>query len=506
MIDTMRETPDVPDLVATFDAGTTAIKGAMVDRNGRVIASASGELDLIIDGDRREQDPDQWWRVFREVSRELIGLAESSEASVAGRIRGVIMSGQMQDLIALDGDCHPVRNAILYSDGRADAEAEELARSYGGLQQFLSTVGNRLEGCLPLPKLMWMRDREPDAFNRTRHVLISSKDYLNARLTGVCAGDVAACSTAGAMDIRTGQWDAELIRAAGFEAGCDVRFDDGENALLPVLRNPQDRIGTVTPEAAKLTGLPAGTPVFAGIGDAGATTFASGVTRPGQYNINLGTSGWIATVSPEPFTSGPGAANLRFGVADGFVNAVPFLNAGDVHRWAVSTFAGGDYAAAHGMLERSAPGAHGVLCLPYLVGERFPVMNPAIRGAYAGLSPDTTPADLVRAALEGVALSIRQGMASFTTAPESISLIGGGAREAVWCRILADALNHPVRVFDHADILPAVALASLVFADPALVESAATGRTYHPDPAAARIYDGLYDRFLTLYPALNAIG
>ncbi|KAB8295408.1 xylulokinase [Bifidobacterium avesanii] len=487
----MTEHTETGGLVATFDAGTTAIKGALVDREGRIVASASGDLGLIIDGDRREQDPDEWWRVFREVARGMIGAA-------GGRIRGVIMSGQMQDVIALDGNLDPVRNAILYSDGRASREAAALAeRHEGGESRFLHTVGNRLEGCLPLPKLMWMRAHEPERFARTRHVLISSKDYLIARLAGVCVGDVAACSTAGAMDIRTGRWSAELCASAGLDAEA--------GRMLPELHNPQDRVGAVLPEAAALTGLPAGTPVYAGIGDAGATTFASGVTRPGQYNVNLGTSGWIATVSPEPFTGKPGAANLRFGVADGFVNAVPFLNAGDVHRWATGTLADGDYAAAHALLERSAPGAHGVLCLPYLVGERFPVMNPTVRGAYVGLSPDATRADLLRSALEGVALSIRQGMASFDAAPESISLIGGGARETVWCQILADVLDHPVRVFDHADILPAVALASLVFGRPELVEAASGGRTYEPDPAAARVYDGVFDRFLALYPALGGL-
>ncbi|NMM99783.1 gluconate kinase [Bifidobacterium sp. DSM 109958] len=495
----MSEDVTAGGLVATFDAGTTAVKGALVDGAGRIVASASGDLDLIVDGDRLEQDPDRWWRAFCAVSRAMTGAAAAQGVAADG-IRGVIMSGQMQDVIALDGNLDPVRNAILYSDGRASREAAALAERYeGGERRFLETVGNRLEGCLPLPKLMWMRAHEPERFARMRHVLISSKDYLIARLAGVCVGDVAACSTAGAMDIRTGRWDAGLCAAAGLaEEGPDRR-------VLPELHDPQDLVGVVLPEAAALTGLPAGAPVHAGIGDAGATTFASGVTRPGQYNVNLGTSGWIATVSPEPFTDKPGAANLRFGVAGGFVNAVPFLNAGDVHRWATAVFADGGYADAHALLESSEPGAHGVLCLPYLVGERFPVMNPTVRGAYVGISPDATRADLLRAALEGVALSIRQGMASFDAAPESVSLIGGGARESAWCQILADVLDHPVRVFDHADILPAVALASLVFGRPELVEAASGGRTYEPDRAAVRVYDAAFERFLALYPALGGL-
>lgn len=241
----------------------------------------------------------------------MIEQARQSESEFnVTRIRGIIFSGQMQDVIVLNGELNPVRNAILYSDGRAEEQAKQLAETYqGGAERFLNTVGNRLEGCLPLPKLMWLREHEPETYARIRHVLISSKDYLIAQLTGECVGDVAACSTAGAMNIRNGQWDAELCEVAEIDM-----------TILPHLHNPQDNIGTVTESAAQRTGFSAGTAVYAGIGDAGATTLASGVSHPGQYNINIGTSGWIATVSPEPFTGKPGAANLAFGVEEGFVN------------------------------------------------------------------------------------------------------------------------------------------------------------------------------------------
>ncbi|PJM77013.1 xylulokinase [Bifidobacterium felsineum] len=479
--------------VAAFDAGTTALKGALVAEDGQIVASASCDLTLIIDGDFREQNPNEWWQAFCQVSQTMLAQAQEREPGfTAAQVAGIIFSGQMQDVIALDAELKPVCNAILYSDGRADAEAEQLGNAYlGGTARFLETVGNRLEGCLPLPKLMWLRDHEPATFERMRHVLISSKDYLIAQLTGTCIGDVVACSTAGAMNIRAGQWDKELCEAAGIDI-----------ALLPELHKPQDRIGTVTVAAAALTGFATGTAVHAGIGDAGATTFASGVARPGQYNINIGTSGWIATVSPEPFVNKPGAANLKFGVEPGFVNAVPFLNAGDVHKWATGVFANGDYAEVHELIAASAPGANGVLCLPYLVGERFPVMNPTIRGTYVGITPDTTQADMARAALEGVAFSIRQGMESFDAEPISISLIGGGARETAWCQILAGVLNHPIDVYANADILPAVALTSLVFDQPDLASNIAETTTYVPNPKAVRVYNERYPRFLKLYPSI----
>ena len=194
-------------------------------------------------------------------SRHMIEQARQSESEFnVTRIRGIIFSGQMQDVIVLNGELNPVRNAILYSDGRAEEQAKQLAETYqGGAERFLNTVGNRLEGCLPLPKLMWLREHEPETYARIRHVLISSKDYLIAQLTGECVGDVAACSTAGAMNIRNGQWDAELCEVAEIDM-----------TILPHLHNPQDNIGTVTESAAQRTGFSAGTAVYAGIGDAGA--------------------------------------------------------------------------------------------------------------------------------------------------------------------------------------------------------------------------------------------
>lgn len=225
------------EYVAAFDAGTTALKGALVNGQGCIVASASSELDLIINGDYREQSPDQWWQAFCSASRHMIEQARQSESEFnVTRIRGIIFSGQMQDVIALNGELNPVRNAILYSDGRAEEQAKQLAETYqGGAERFLNTVGNRLEGCLPLPKLMWLREHEPETYARIRHVLISSKDYLIAQLTGECVGDVAACSTAGAMNIRNGQWNAELCEVAGIDM-----------TILPHLHNPQDNIGTVT--------------------------------------------------------------------------------------------------------------------------------------------------------------------------------------------------------------------------------------------------------------------
>lgn len=475
--------------IAAFDAGTTAVKGVLIELNGQGVVSCSADIPTLYHGAYKEQDPAAWWAAFQSVCRRLLQEADPAE------IAAVVMSGQMQDLILLDKDLSPVCGAILYSDGRAGEQARQLEAAVGA-ERYLHITGNRCDGSLPLPKLMWLKAEQPELYARTAHVLISSKDYLIAKLTGVCCGDITACSTAGAMDIRRKCWDASLLSAAGIPV-----------SLLPPLYAPHQQVGTVL--SATDCGLFPGTPVFAGIGDAGATTLASGISQPGQYNINLGTSGWVAAVSQDILLTEAGVFNLAAAKADCYINVVPFLNAGGVHKWIAGVL--GDYASTSALLAASAPGSHGVLCLPYLAGERFPVLDADATGCYLGLTPETSAADLARSALEGVAFSLRQGLEQLGAAPSSISLIGGGGREAVWCQILADVLGHDITVFQEtaffaSQALAAVALRGLGQIDDYRDFSAGGGYTlYTPHSENRQLYDGLYARYKKLYPALRGL-
>lgn len=489
--------------IATFDAGTTAVKGVLVDLEGHAAVTQSVNIPTLAEDGHQEQDLKTWWDAFRTVFRAFTAAVSPAD------ILGVVMSGQMQDLILLDEALRPVGNAILYSDGRAVEEARALEAAYGA-ERFLQVTGNRCDGSLPLPKLMWVKKHRPELYARTARVLISSKDYLIARLTGVCCGDVTACSTAGAMDIRKKCWDKELLTAAGVSP-----------ELFPPLYASHQQVGAVLPEAAEACGCLPGTPVYAGIGDAGATTLASGIARPGQYNINLGTSGWVATVSDAPLMADAGVFNLAAAAESRYINVVPFLNAGSVHRWISGVFSGPerqaagdvDYENMAALLAASVPGSHGVLFLPYLVGERFPVLDPDIRGGYVGLTPQTTAADLARACLEGVAFSIRQGLEQLATRPEEISVIGGGGREAVWCQILVDVLGREVAVFRNAELLPSLAVSSMALLAMGKIRSytqftdalrgGENSVLYRPDPEARRLYDRVYSRYCRLYPALK---
>lgn len=494
---------DETKYIATFDVGTTAVKGVLVDEAGRPAAARSIAIPTLFEEDRREQEPRSWWDAFREISLEFAVKVPPAQ------IEALVMSGQMQDLIPLDRALNPVYNAILYSDGRAGKQAKRLEETVGA-ERFLELTGNRCDGSLPLPKLMWLKECRPDLYARTNRVLISSKDYLIARLTGVCAGDVTAGSTAGAMDIFKKCWSRELLVSAGVSPD-----------LFPKLHAAHKRVGGVLPEAAEDCGYIPGTPVFAGTGDAGATTLASGIAAPGQYNVNLGTSGWVAAVSDRPLLGQEGVFNLAAMPKGLYINVVPFLNAGNVHGWIANVMAGFagqeavNFDALGALLARSVPGSGGTLFLPYLVGERFPVLDPDARGCYIGLTPQTTAADLARAALEGVAFSIRQGLERLDAAPQSISLIGGGGRETVWCQILADVLGLEIAVFRDAELLPAMAVASAALLGLGKITcyaqfTASLGGMgscthYAPCTGSGEVYGPLYTKFCRLHPALRAL-
>lgn len=501
--------------IAAFDIGTTAVKGVLCSEDGVLLDSGSVDISTIFSGENaeyKEQDPAEWYSAFCRISG---GFFKSGKVTPA-EIEAVVMSGQMQDVIPIDKDLNPVGNAILYSDGRGEPQSDAVKKALG--EDYLEkSTGNHYDGSLSFPKLMWIKENQPERFQKIDKVLISSKDYVIAKLTGNVCGDVTACATAGAMDIHKKVWDETIIRCGGISP-----------ALFPQLLHSHQKAGSVHESGAQESGYLAGTPVYAGVGDAGATTLASGISDLGQYNINLGTSGWVATLSDDVLPATMGVFNLAAMPEDKYINVVPFLNAGNVHKWISSVLsghgmadggAGGetviDYEAVNRLLAASVPGSSGLMFLPYLAGERFPVMDAEIRGCFLGVSPETRREDMARACLEGVAFSIRQGIESIGVPPQKVSVIGGGGRVAVWCQILADVLNQTVDVYENAEILPSLAISAAAllgegklsgydeFTDS--LQSEDRRVAYRPVPEHAALYDEIYPRYLRIYPAVRPI-
>lgn len=488
--------------IATFDIGTTAVKGVLMSHDSRRIMEKSITLETFFDGNFKEQSPIDWYSAFCEISQLFFkhGISPSE-------VCGIVMSGQMQDLIAVGADLYPVCNAIIYSDGRAGAQAEEIVSTIG-IDAIEKSTGNHFDGSMPFPKLLWLKQNVPVVYDATEKILISSKDYVIARLTGEFVTDVTTASTTGLMDIRKKYWNNEWMQMIGLDC-----------AKLPTIRYADEKVGPVTAMASSESGYALGTPVYTGTGDAGATTLASGISTDGEFNINLGTSGWVACVSSD-VQSKPNVFNLAAMPRNAYINVVPFLNAGNVHKWISKTLAPDDaevgkYEYIDRLLEQSVAGSHGVMFLPYLAGERFPVMDSAIKGGFVGIVPETTKQDLVRSALEGVAFSIRQGFEQIGRNPKKISLIGGGAQTTVWCQILADILGFPIYVYRNSEYLPAVAIAaSVLIAQGEIPDYASFVNSlqyseesvcYTPIPDNIHLYSKIYPRYLKVYPALKSL-
>ena len=486
------------EYILTADIGTTAVKAVLVDQNNRAAASESIEISTFSDKGFTEQDAMDWYSAFLKACREVLKKAGD------GRVTAVSFSGQMQDTIILGADGLPLRRVILYSDARAEAEAEEICSLLGRDSiEYLS--GNHFDGSIPFSKLLWIKKYEPGVFSAIRTVLFSAKDYIILKLTGKPVTDTVTAGTTGLMDIEKKTWADSFLKKTGIDP-----------IILPELKYPHEEAGRVIAKASEESGLPSGIPVFTGTGDAGATTLASGISKPGEYNINLGTSGWVACLSDSVKRNGA-VFNLSSVTPGKYINVTPFFNAGNVHKW-VSGMLSKDseqdkkYEYISELLNTSVPGSNGVLFLPYLLGERYPVSDPLIKGAFIGISQNTSKQDIARSCLEGVAFSLKEG---FKDQLKSISLIGGGAGESVWCRIFADILDHEVFVFKNAEFMPSIAVAAIARFGRGEIEnydaflsdlkSSDECELFYPDPEAVKIMQRSYERFKDLYPAIKRI-
>ena len=491
--------------IAAFDIGTTNVKGILVTKEGRIAYAANRPLQVLQSGEYIEQHPDDWTEAISSILAEWF-----QSGAAAGEIALVSLSGQMQDMIPLNDYLRPVRPAILYSDGRAGKEADDVLETVGAAR-IDEITGNPFNGTLVFPKLMWFKKHEPESYDRTKRIVISAKDYVAARLTGRAATDFTSAATAGCMNLHRGEWDGELIDRFG------IRRD-----MFPDLLAPGDVVGTVHDEGARASGLLPGTPVLCGFGDAGASTLGAGVYAPGQAYLYLGTTGWAAAVSEHLISTETGAFNLGYYRSKLYIPIAPLLNVGNVHRWAAETFGAGGaddvYQAFDQTVEKGLAKRNRLLFLPYLNGERCPVQDPSASGSFIGIRQDTTREEMAAAALEGISLSMRQVVDILVpTGDQSggITAIGGGAKSRVWCQLIADVLQMTVHVPEESPYLPALGAAQPGFEQlgwDASLQAAADRviatlprRSYFPDRQKREYYQGKYEAFQKLYPALKQL-
>lgn len=481
-----------------IDLGTSASKFLLVDEVGRVLNTVTKEYPLSFPRPGwSEQDPAHWWQAC------LAGVPELLAGFDAKQVAGIGVGGQMHGLVALDAAGNVLRPAILWNDGRTAAQVDYLNETVGN-DKLSAWTGNIAFAGFTAPKLLWMRQNEPDLFARIAKILLS-KDYLVYRLTGVHATDYSDASGTLLLDVAHKRWSSEMLDLCGVT-----------EAQMPTLFDSWQPVGTLTAAAAAALGLPTDVVVCAGAGDNAAAAIGTGTVGEGRCNISLGTSGTVF-ISSEQFRVDPHNALHAFAHADGGFHLMGcMLSAASCNKWWMEDILhDGDYAAAQEAIVPEKLGRSHVFYLPYLMGERSPINDTNARAVFLGMTMDTTRADMTQAMLEGVAFALRDSVEIARSLGLDISrstLCGGGSRSPLWRTILANVLGIPLD-------LPATEQGPGYGA--ALLALVACGRyrnvaevsramlhiqaTVQPDPELTALYDARYAEFKQIYPACRPL-
>lgn len=482
-----------------IDSSTTATKGLLMDERGSVVSVASFEYSFEIPHPLwSEQDPALWWQAAVKAIKKIL-----SDTDLTGNdIKGIGLTGQMHGLVLLDEDGGVLRPAILWNDQRTGAQCDAI-RNILGKDRLIQITGNDALTGFTAPKILWVRDHEPQIFSRIRQILLP-KDYVRYKLTGEYATDRAGGSGTILFDIRKRTWSPEMLQALEIDP-----------TWLPPTFEGTEITGFVSKEAADATGLLPGTPVLGGGGDQSAAAVGTGAVEEGIVSLSLGTSGVVFATVDNPRIEPEGRLHA-------FCHAVPgkwhlmgvMLSAAGSLRWHRDTFAPGvsfDELLAPTM--EIPAGSDGLLFLPYLTGERTPHPDPLARGAFIGLTVRHTLPHLTRAVLEGVSFGLRDSFELMKAAGlgklTQVRVTGGGARSAIWVQILADVLEVELVTVSSeegaaygAALLAATGAGYFTDVPTACVKNIEiTGRT-EPGRQSA-IFQKIYPLYQALYPTLR---
>jgi xylulokinase len=474
-----------------LDLGTSSIKALLLGEDGYSAGEGSASYPVRAPHPGwAESSPDDWWDA-------AVGATKIALGSHGAQVAALGLSGQMHGVVLADARGRPLRPAILWADARsgeqllAYRELDEDARRRLSNPPAVGMAG---------PSLLWLRHHEPDVYASARWAL-QPKDWLRLSLTGEIAAEPSDASATLLYDLRSDDWAHPVVDALGLRS-----------ELLAPLVASADVAGTLTREAAGRLGLRAGLPVVAGAADTAAAMLGGGLLRPGAVQLTVGTGGQIVTPKSSPEPDPHGRTHLyRAAAPDLWYSMAAIQNAGLALEWARNTLG----ASWHDVYEEAfavPPGAGGVVFLPYLSGERTPRFDPEARGAWTGLGLDHTRGHLLRAALEGVAFALRDGLEALedagTPVPE-LRLAGGGTAEESWQQLLADVLGRPLWLLPGAIAAVASARGAALLAGVACGVYGTVGDTLAPEPDrvirpgdASAAYEAAFARYRELYPRL----
>jgi xylulokinase len=485
-----------------IDVGTGGTRALLVDDRGKVRhAFTAAHEDMRMERPLwAEQHPEDWWNASQRAIRGVIKSAGASGKD----IQGIGLSGQMHGLVLLDENDKVIRPALIWCDQRSQAQVDAINASIDR-ETILSCIANPVLTGFTLPKLLWVRDNEPEAFSRIRKLLLP-KDYVRFQLTGEYASDVSDASGTALFDVVGRRWSREFVERLGLRT-----------SLLPTVFESHEVVGKVSADGAKSTGLQEGTPVVAGAGDQAASAVGNGVVEPGLVSCTIGTSGVVFAHTKSPAYDPGGRVHTFCHAVRGAWHLMGVTQgAGLSLQWFRRNLAPDvEYDALTAEAAAAPAGSQGLYWLPYLMGERTPHLDAAARGGWVGLTARHTRADLIRAILEGVAYSQKDCLEiieQMGNRIESVRLSGGGARSPLWRQIFADVFGKRVATLETEEgSAYGAALLSMVGTGryPSVVDLCrATVRemaSFEPQPGEAATYDRSHRIYQSLYPALKVL-
>lgn len=495
-----------------IDVGTSGTKALVIDsaRGGAVIASATSTYPLYTPKPLwAEQNPEDWWTAACVVIKQVIDRA----AIKSSDIKGIGLTGQMHGAVFLDASDHILRPSILWCDQRTAAECEWITNTIG-LERIVELTSNPVLTGFTAPKIVWLRNNEPENYSKVKKVLLP-KDYIRLRLTGEYATDVSDASGTSLFDVKNRTWSEEMLDKTGIPL-----------EWMPKAYESPEITGTITDEAASLTGLAAGTAVVAGGGDNAASAVGNGIVEPGLVFSSVGTSGVVFAYADEPLVD----PKLRVHT---FCHAVPgkwhvmgvVLSAGGSLRWYRDTFCEVECAVAehtdcdpYDILSKEADGvpagSEGLVFLPYITGERTPHADPFARGVFFGITLRHQKPYFARAVMEGVAFALKDSFEIFKEMGVPITQIratGGGSKSDVWRQIQADivGMEHVTINAEEGPAFGAALLAGVGTGDYSSVSQACRSTisvqlSTKPDQRNADIYKRYYQLYGSLYKSLKS--
>jgi xylulokinase len=489
--------------VLGIDVGTTALKAIALEREQGIVAQTQLSHELFSPHPGwAEEDPERWWTTTLEAIRQLLTVIP------AGAIEAIGVSGMVPAMVILDASGMPLRPSIQQNDARAITEVEEL-RAAVDLNEFLSITGGTPNQQNIDTKWRWLQRHEPEVLERAAH-LCGSYDFIVYRLTGHYSLEENWAAESGFYDVVRHRWHLPYLEHAGIDP-----------ALLPPVHRPIEIVAGVSEEVAGSTGLLAGTPVVAGSADHVAAALASGLTQSGDILLKFGGAGDIlyCDARPEP------DPHFYFDYHD--IPGLTLINgcmasSGSLVKWFSNELAGGMAPRVlDGEAQAIEPGAGGVIVLPYFLGEKTPIFDPAARGVFAGVMLHHTRAHLYRAILEAVCYGFAHHLALLREAGRPVRRVvaaDGGSRSALWMQIAADVVDLPVQVVagEAASALGAAYVAAIgagLFADWSdIARFISQGPTYHPQSAVVpryrkgfALYRELYTRLQSYLPELGQL-